>query len=131
MDVLLKSIACGFVALILGSVLPSDRKEVKMILGVIACCVVAFAALMYLQPVLALIEQVKNLGKINDDMIDILWKSVGVGIVTEISGIVCKDMGIESLERMIQFAGITAILWLMVPLFHEFIKLIEHILERL
>lgn len=131
MDILLKAIAGGFVALILGTVLPPDRKEVKLILGLIACCAIAVAAISYLRPVVVLIEQMKSLGKINDEMIEILWKSVGIGVISEISSTVCKDMGNGSLERIIQFAGMATILWMMVPLFHEFIKLIENILERL
>jgi stage III sporulation protein AD len=131
MDILLKAIAGGFVALILGTVLPPDRKEVKLILGLIALCAIAVAAISYLRPVVVLIEQMKSLGKINDEMIDILWKSVGIGVISEISSTVCKDMGNGSLERIIQFAGMATILWMMVPLFHEFIKLIENILERL
>ncbi len=131
MDMLIKAVACSLVALILGSILPSDRKEVKMLLGIVACCAVAFIGLVYLQPVMELVEQVKSLGKVNDEMIEILWKTVGVGIITEISGMVCKDMGNGTLEKMMHFLGIAAILWLTIPLFQEFIKLIEDVLERL
>ena len=131
MDMWIKAIACGIVAIILGLVLPSDRKEVKLLLGIIACCAIATVALVYLQPVLELVNQVKNMGDLNDEMIGILWKAVGIGVLSEISGMICNDMGNAALGKMIHFVGASAILWLAIPLFQEFIKLIEGVLERL
>ena len=131
MDMFIKAAACGIAALILGTILPSDRKEVKMMLSIVACCAIAAVALAYLQPVLELVDHVKNIGNLNDEMIEILWKCVGVGIVSEISGMICKDMGNGTLEKMMYFAGRSAILWLTIPLFQEFMKLIEDVLSRL
>jgi hypothetical protein len=64
-------------------------------------------------------------------MIEILWKTVGVGVLTEIAGLICKDFGNGTMDKMIQLVGSAAILWLTIPLFQKFMDLIENVLERM
>ena len=131
MDLVIKVISCGMVTLILSMVVPADRKEIRAVLGVTACCVIAASTMIYLQPIAELVEQVNSVSRLNSEMIGILWKTVGIGAVTEIAGLICKDFANGTLEKMMQFVGSAAILWLMIPLFQEFIKLIEDVLERM
>ena len=131
MELLLKSILCGIITVILTLVIPSDRKEVKILLGVVGCCVVAAAAASYLQPLVEFVRRVEKMGNLNSQLIDILWKVVGVGILSEIVSLICKDMGNGSLAKMMQFISAASIFWLTIPLFQEFIDLIENVLERL
>ena len=131
MELLLKSIICGIVTVILTLVIPSDRKEVKILLGVVGCCVLAAAAAYYLQPLVEFVLRVEKTGRLNSQMIDIIWKVVGVGIISEIASLICKDMGNSSLGKMIQFISTASIFWLTIPLFQEFIDLIENVLEQL
>lgn len=131
MDLLIKAVLCGIVALILGLILPADRKEIKAMLGVVACCIMAASVMVYIEPIAALVEQVKSISNLNTEMIDILWKAVGIGILAEIAGLICKDFGNGTLEKMMQLMGSAAILWLTIPLFQQFINLIEDVLERM
>ena len=131
MELLLKAVVCGIVTLILGLVLPPDRKDVKLLLGVVGCCGIAAAAIAYLQPVLEFIDQIERMGSLNSQMIDILWKIVGIGVVAEIACLICKDMGNGSLAKMMQFVSTASIFWLTIPLKQEFVRLIENILGRL
>jgi len=131
MDLIVKIISCGMVTLILGMIVPADRKEIRALLAVTACCIIATSTVIYLRPIAELVEQVNSVSKLNSEMIGILWKTVGIGVVTEIAGLICKDFENGTLEKMMQFVGSAAILWLMIPLFQEFIKLIEDVLERM
>lgn len=131
MDLLLKVVSCGIVTLILSLVLPADRKDIKAVLGVVACCIIATSALAYIQPIVELVERVKTASHLNTEMIGILWKAVGIGVLTEIAGSICKDFGNGTLEKMMQLVGSAAVLWLTIPLFQEFMKLIEEVLERM
>lgn len=131
MELLLKSVICGIVTLILTLVIPSDRKEVKVVLGVVACCAVTAAAVTYLRPLVEFVRQVEKMGNLNSQMIDVLWKVVGVGILSEIASLICKDMGNSSLAKTIQFISTASVFWLTIPLFQEFVGLIEDVLERL
>lgn len=130
MDVLVKAVSCGFVSLVLYAILPADRKELKVLLGVVACCAIATAVASYLRPIFDFVDKLMHLGKLNGQMIAILWKIVGIGVVTEIASVICKDMENGTLSKMMRFLSVTATLWLTLPLFQEFIDIFERILEK-
>ena len=131
MDLLIKAVACGLVALILSVILPSDRKEFRVMICVAACCAMATAVISYLRPILDVIDQLEHMGNLNSQMICILWKVVGVGLICELIGMICRDMDNGTLAKMVHLVSDVAILWLTIPLFQEFINLIENVLERL
>ena len=131
MDLLIKVISCATVTLILGLIIPADRKEIKVVIGVVACSMIAATAIAYIEPLVDFVEQVKSVSNLSSEMIKILWKTVGVGVLTEIAGLICKDFGNGTMDKMIQLVGSAAILWLTIPLFQNFMDLIENVLERM
>ena len=131
MDILIKAIACALMAAVLSIMLPGNRKEHTLLLGIAASCMVGMTALVYLQPVIDLLKRFQQLGDLNVQMIGILFKVVGIGLVTEMAALVCKDAGNDSLGKMIHILGTVAILWITIPLFEEFIALIEDVLKRI
>ena len=64
-------------------------------------------------------------------MIEILMKATGIGIVTEIANMVCKDAGNESMGKSMQLLGSAVILYLSMPLFQVLIDLLQKILGEL
>ena len=64
-------------------------------------------------------------------MVEILMKSTGIGIITEIANLVCKDAGNESMGKSMQLLGTAVILYLSLPLFQTLIELLQKILGEL
>ena len=124
---------CGAVllAVIMVLTLKSHSKEAGTILAVAVCCMVALAALQYLQPVLRFLETLELLGKLDSDMVTTLLKVTGIGMITEISNLVCKDAGNESMGKSMQLLGSAVILYLSVPLFATLLELLQKILGEL
>ena len=85
----------------------------------------------YLQPVLKFLETLELLGKLDSDMVTTLLKVTGIGMITEISNLVCKDAGNESMGKSMQLLGSAAILYLSVPLFAALLELLQKILGAL
>lgn len=131
MDVLIKAVICGFIAVILSNMMPADRKEYSLLVGVAACCIIGISAVSYMQPVLDLMNRLTALGNLNTQMITIMVKVVGVGVLLEISTLVCEELGNGALGKMIHLLGVAAIFWMTIPLFDEFTELIESVLERI
>lgn len=125
--------ACGAVMLtvILVLTLKCHRSEIGVVLTIAACCLTALAALSYLQPVLSFIQTLVRLGGLNNDTVAILLKSTGIGILTEIASLVCKDSGNESMGKAIQLLGTAVILYLSIPLFNALIELMQKILGEI
>lgn len=124
---------CGGVvlAVIFALSLKSHRAEFSTVLGIFVCCIVALAALSYLQPVLAFLQTLEQLGSLDSSMVKTLLKVTGIGILTEVSKLICKDAGSESMGKSLQLLGTAVILYLSIPLFTVLIELIQRILGDL
>lgn len=124
---------CGAVllAVIMVLSLKSHNKETGSVLAIAVCCMVSLAALQYLQPVMSFLESLEDLGRLDSNMVSTLLKVTGIGIITEISNLVCKDAGNESMGKSMQLLGTAVILYLSLPLFAALIELLQKILGEL
>lgn len=124
---------CGGVLLAVIMVLTLKRhsKETGTILAVAVCAMTALAALNYLKPVLDFLDTLEKLGGLDRDMVSILLKATGIGILTEIAALVCKDAGNESMGKSLQLLGTAVIMFLSLPLFTALIELLQKILGEL
>ena len=128
MDLLFKAIAGVLISVVLYHLIPSNRKELSLMLSIAASCMVCIAAMSYMKPILAFLQDLQEIGNLNSQMMSILTKSVGVGFVTEITVLICKDFGNGALGKSVQFLAITATLWIALPVFEELMSLIQNIL---
>jgi len=111
--------------------LKSHNKEISAILSITACCMASLAALNYLQPMLDFLQSIEQLTGLNSTMVETLLKVTGIGIISEISCLVCKDAGNESMGKSMQLLGTAAILYLSIPMFYSLIELLQKILGEL
>jgi stage III sporulation protein AD len=118
-------------AVILVLALKSYCKEISTILAITVCCLTGLTALRYLQPVLEFLKKLEDLGGLDEVMIEILLKATGIGILSEIANLVCKDAGNESMGKSMQLLGTAVILYLSLPLFQTLIELLQKILGEL
>ena len=112
-------------------ILALGRKDQGLLLSLAICVMIAMAAAEYLEPVLELMGTLERLGGLDGGMTAILFKCVGIGLVTEIAGMVCADSGNASMAKALQLLGTAVVLWLSVPLFNGLLELIQEILEGL
>lgn len=128
MDLFLKTAAIVLVAVVLGLTLAKQEKDLSLLLVMAVCCVALATALHYLKDILDFLDKLEKIGHLNSDIISVLLKSVGIGLLAEISATICSDSGNASLGRVLQMLSSLVILWLSLPLFTELIKLAEEIL---
>lgn len=128
MDVFLKATAGILVAVVLILCLSKQGKDISLLLTIAACCMVASAAFTYLQPVTDFFQRLQTIGQLDSDALTILMKAVGIGLLAEITGLVCADAGNASLGKALQLLATAVILWMSIPLLNELIELIDNIL---
>ena len=97
-------------------------------LTVLGCCAVLITAISFIQPIFAFVEKLQALGNLNTQMLQILLKSVGIGLVGEIVVLVCNDMGNASMGKTLQILATAVILWLSLPMFNSLLDLLGKIL---
>lgn len=128
MDLFWKAAAGALLAAILGLALGKQEKDMGVMLTLAVCCMIAMIAISYLEPVLDFLRQLEALGDLREDMLGILLKALGIGLVAEIAGMVCADAGNASLAKGLQMLGAAVILWLSIPIFNALLELIQEIL---
>lgn len=112
-------------------ILMLGRQEMGTLLRIAVCAMAACAAIGYLEPVMELLDSLEALGELDGEMLTILLKAVGIGLVTEIACMVCADSGNSALGKALQLLGTAVILWLSLPLFTALLDLIREMLEKL
>lgn len=128
MSTFMKAAGLILLAVILGLAIGKQWKEAALLLSVCACCMVLSAAMVYLKPVVELMEQLQNQAGLDPSMLEVLLKVVGIGLISEIAALICTDAGNASLGKAVQILASMVILWLSVPLFTELMKLVTQIL---
>ena len=125
--------ACGavFLAIILTVNLSGHRKDMASLLTLAVCVMVALVAVRYIRPILEFVEELEEIGGLDSDMIRILLKIVGIGILSEIAVPVCADAGNASVGKAVQFLAVMVILSLSIPLFRSLIQVLQEILGQL
>ena len=131
MNVFLKVIAGVLIALILGIVLEKPGKDLALLLVLVACTMVLIAAINYLRPVMEFIQRLQAVGKLDPEILEILTKVVGIGLIAEITALICTDAGNGALGKTLQILAAAVILWLSIPILNQLLSLIETILGEI
>lgn len=128
MNVFWKTAAGILTAIILWINLSKTNKDTSVLMSLAVCAMAIMAAASFLQPVVSFINKIKEIGKLDEGLVSTVLKVVGVGIITEIVALICKDAGNESMGKALQFVSAGAVLWISIPVFEKLLVLLDRIL---
>lgn len=129
MDNFIKAAAVVLVTVVMCLILSKQGKDYSAVLVICVSCMIAIVAMGYIQNILAFINKLISAGNLNQDLVEILYKTVGIGFLTEITSMICTDAGNTALAKSIQFLSSAVILWLCIPLFTQLLELVEGVLR--
>ena len=124
-----RAAAAVLIVLVLGQAI--GQKDLSLVLSMLAAVMVGLLLLRYLEPVLDFLRELQQLGDFQGNMLEILLKVLGIGIISEITQMVCKDSGNSSLSQAMQLLGTAVILWLSLPIFKTLLDIIQKILGEI
>ncbi|MBR5022170.1 MAG: hypothetical protein IKY18_03085 [Oscillospiraceae bacterium] len=128
MNVFWKTVAGILTAIILWINLNKSNKDSSVLMTLAVCAMAIMAAASFLQPVVSFIKKIQGIGKLDEGLVSVVLKVVGVGIVSEIASLICKDAGNESMGKTLQFIAAATVLWISIPVFEKLLALLEKIL---
>lgn len=131
MDLFWKTCAAMLVALILILTLGKQERDMGTLLAIGVCCMGGIAAMQSLKPVLDFLYELETLVNIDGNVISILLRIVGVGLVAELVSMICADAGNTSLGKTVHMLASSVILYLSIPIFQGMVDLIREILGEL
>ena len=141
MDDFWKTTALVLLTVILSLSLDKTERDISAVMGIVALCIAACAAVTILNPVLNYLYEhnwlldylveLQRLFHLPDGLISILMKAVGIALVAELSASICADAGNASLGKMLQILGGAAVLTLSVPMFRTLMTIIKEMIGGL
>ena len=131
MEGFLQAVAAVLLAVILGLVLAKQGKDWAILLTALVSCMILAVTAKYLQPVLDFIRELQDLTGLDEQMLLVVLKAVGIGLVAEIAGLICQDGGNAALGKGIQILASITVLWLSLPIMRMLLELVQRILGEL
>lgn len=128
MNIFWKTAAGILTAVILWINLNKSSKDVSVLMTLAVCAMAMIAAAAFFEPVVSFVKKLQELGKLDTALVSVVLKVVGVGVVTEISVLICKDAGNESMGKTLQCVSAVAVLWMAIPVFEKLLALLDRIL---
>ncbi len=128
MNIFLKAVAGILTAVILWLTINKDSKGFSVLLTLTVCIAVISASAAFLQPVIDFIHKIRFLGDLDDELLAIVLKVVGIGLITEISTMICKDAGNETMGKSLQILSLSFVIWMSIPVFEKLLSLLDKIL---
>ena len=129
MDQFFKAAGAVLITVVLCQLLSSQNKSWGSLLSMTVCAMVLCFGAMCLEPVVSFLEELERLGNLQTELVKILLKAAGIGILTEISALLCADSGNGSLAQSMRTLSAGLILCISLPVFRALLLLIEDILE--
>lgn len=131
MHTILQICSLAIVCILLSTTVNNRSKEIGTVLSMAGCVLILLLAGSYLMPVMDFLEQLKQLGNLNGDLVRILVKVVGISLITDITGLICGDSGNASLGKVVQISAAIVVIWLSLPVYNLLLDLISNILEAI
>ena len=128
MSIFLKATAGLLTALIFWIVLSKQSRDYSVLLTLAVCAMVVTISLGLLQPIIQFLQKLQSMVDLDNDLLSIVLKIVGIGLITELSTLICKDVGNESMGKALQILSTATVLWLSIPVFEKLLSLLDKIL---
>lgn len=126
----LRFAAAAIIGLILVLVVGRQSRDLGMLLSLAVCVLLALGAMEFLEPVMELLDELKRLGELDGGAVGILLRCAGIGMVSELAGLLCADAGEGAMGRALQICANAAILWLSLPLLRQVLTMIGEVLAK-
>lgn len=92
---------------------------------------IACVTIHFLQPIYDFVDELVALGNFDSDLLEIVLKSVAIGLLAEITSMICTDAGNAAMGKILQTLASVLILWMSLPLFSGLIEIAKEILNEL
>ena len=127
----LRLAAAALMGLILTLVVGRQSRDLSLLLSLAVCVLLCLGAMEFLQPVTELLRELRRLGKLDGEAVSILLKCAGIGMLSELAGLLCADCGEGAMGKALQICSNAAILWLSLPLLRQVLTMIGEVLAKL
>ena len=100
----------------------------SVLLTLAVCAMIFTVTIGFFRPVLDFIQKIQRMDGLDGDLLSVILKVVGIGIIGEICTLICKDAGNESMGKVLQILSSVVVLRISIPVFEKLLTLLDKIL---
>ena len=131
MDIFWKAIGGTLVATVFSLVLSKRNPDMGILLNLAVSTMLLLLGLGFLKPVLDFFRTLETVGALDLEKMGVLTKAAALGMVTQLASMLCQDAGNGALGKGLEMLGVSAVLWVSLPLFSGLLELLQNILEHI
>lgn len=125
MQGLLQAAVIGILAVIFANLLREKNKELGILISLAACALIAVILLNLAEPVITFLKDLRNLAGLDKKLMEPMLKTIGIGLLTQISSTVCADAGENSIAKLIEICGGILALYVSLPLLEAVLDMMK------
>jgi stage III sporulation protein AD len=127
MEILIKVAAVAVAGTVLGLVIKKNSPEMALMLTVALALIALYLALDTIKAVTDFVTSLAGAAQISPAVLTVVFKAVGISIITKLSSDVCRDAGQSSVASGIELTGSFAALYIALPLFKTVMDMIGNL----
>lgn len=131
MENFIQAAAVVLLTVIAAMTLDGHARTTAVMLVMIVCIMVLISGIRFLRPILDFMRTLSEMTMLQDGILSVLFKALGIAAVSEIAVLICNDSGHGSLGKALQMLSNCVILWLSLPLFQALMDLLQKIMEAI
>lgn len=128
MEVVTKMTGLALTAAILCQLIRGNAPALSGVLRLCACTGILLMALALLRPVLTVLQNLRELTGMTQATTAPLYKSIGIGVLTQVCGAVCEDAEEKTLAKAVEIGGTILSLSVSVPLISALLTVLQEAL---
>ncbi len=125
MTILIKIAAIAVAGTVLGLVIKKNSPEMSLMLTISLAMIALYLAFDTIKGVTDFIASLAETAQLSPAVLSIVFKTIGISIITKLSSDVCRDAGQSSVASGVELAGAFAALYISLPLFKTVMSMIE------
>ena len=129
MDQVLKVVAIGILACILGVTIKKEYPVGTLLVSLAAAVVILFFTMSLLRPVKEFIDDLARTAELSPSVLAPFYKTLGIAIITRVASEACEDAKEKAFGVYIEVAGAVAALYVSLPLLSAVFKLVSSYLQ--
>ena len=126
---IIKIIGVGFMTALIAILLKSTKPELSFAVTITGVIVILLFIADMLKGTVAIFQELTAVTVLENSLIRLLLKIVGVGYITEFSASILQDFGNQSLADKVVLGGKLSILVLSLPIIQSLLTLVKGFLE--
>jgi len=129
MDEFIKTCAVTAIAVVLCVLLRNTQTPMSVLLSIAICMGIFCAGLAVLTPIFEVIEQMKTIAGLSDELSKPMMKVVGICLLSNIMTGICEDAGESALGKTLETTGVLLSIYASLPLVLAAMELIENLMR--